>query len=51
MTAVQANGITIEYESIGDVTKPPLVLIMGLGSQLTHCRTISATVSPKAASA
>lgn len=36
MTAVQANGITIEYESIGDVANPPLVLIMGLGSQLTH---------------
>ncbi len=36
MTAVQANGITIEYESIGDESKPPLVLIMGLGSQLTH---------------
>ena len=36
MTAVQANGITIEYESIGDESNPPLVLIMGLGSQLTH---------------
>ena len=31
MTAVAANGITIEYESLGDPLAPPILLIMGLG--------------------
>ncbi len=35
MAAVQANGITIEYETHGDVGGDPLLLIMGLGGQLT----------------
>jgi pimeloyl-ACP methyl ester carboxylesterase len=35
MTAVQANGITIEYEVFGDLSAPPLLLVMGLGGQLT----------------
>ena len=34
MTAVAANGITIEYESIGDPNASPILLIMGLGMQL-----------------
>ena len=34
MTAVAANGITIEYESLGDPSAPPILLIMGLGMQL-----------------
>jgi pimeloyl-ACP methyl ester carboxylesterase len=34
MTAVAANGITIEYESIGDPAAPPILLIMGLGTQM-----------------
>jgi proline iminopeptidase len=34
MTAVAANGITIEYESLGDPSAPPVLLIMGLGMQL-----------------
>jgi pimeloyl-ACP methyl ester carboxylesterase len=34
MTAVAANGITIEYESLGDPLAPPILLIMGLGMQL-----------------
>jgi len=34
MTAVAANGITIEYESLGDPCAPPILLIMGLGMQL-----------------
>jgi pimeloyl-ACP methyl ester carboxylesterase len=38
MTAVQSNGITIEYESFGDRESPPVLLIMGLGSQLTRWR-------------
>ena len=32
MTSVQANGITIEYETVGE--GEPLLLIMGLGGQL-----------------
>jgi proline iminopeptidase len=34
MTAVAANGITIEYESLGDPSAPSILLIMGLGMQL-----------------
>jgi pimeloyl-ACP methyl ester carboxylesterase len=35
MTAIKANGITIEYETFGDAASPPVLLIMGLGAQLT----------------
>lgn len=35
MTAISANGITLEYEAIGDASAPPILLIMGLGAQLT----------------
>ena len=35
MASVQANGITIEYESFGAPDAPPVLLIMGLGGQLT----------------
>ena len=35
MPKANANGITIAYESQGDRAKPPMVLIMGLGAQLT----------------
>ncbi len=34
MPDIQANGITIEYESIGDPAAEPLLLVMGLGAQL-----------------
>ena len=34
MTAVAANGITLEYESLGDPAAPPILLVMGLGMQL-----------------
>jgi pimeloyl-ACP methyl ester carboxylesterase len=34
MTAVQANGITIEYEEFGPPDAPMILLIMGLGMQL-----------------
>ncbi len=34
MTAAAANGLTIEYESLGDPAAPPILLIMGLGMQL-----------------
>lgn len=30
-----ANGLTIEYEIYGDESAPPLLLVMGLGGQLT----------------
>jgi pimeloyl-ACP methyl ester carboxylesterase len=32
----RANGIEIVYETIGDPSNPPLLLIMGLGTQLIH---------------
>ncbi len=35
MPQIQANGISIEYEAHGDPANPPLLLIMGLGAQLT----------------
>lgn len=35
MPQVKANGISLEVERYGDPTNPPLLLIMGLGAQLT----------------
>ncbi|HMT43792.1 MAG TPA: alpha/beta hydrolase [Chakrabartia sp.] len=35
MTAITANGITIEVESYGDKANPAILLVMGLGAQLT----------------
>lgn len=35
MPHVHANGIDIAYEAHGDPANPPLLLIMGLGAQLT----------------
>ena len=35
MPTVRANGIDITYESRGDVAAPPVLMIMGLGGQLT----------------
>jgi pimeloyl-ACP methyl ester carboxylesterase len=34
MTAVKANGITLEYEVFGPPDAPPILLVMGLGMQL-----------------
>ncbi len=34
MPTVKANGITIEYEALGEQSAPPVLLIMGLGMQL-----------------
>ncbi|HXY96007.1 MAG TPA: alpha/beta fold hydrolase [Steroidobacteraceae bacterium] len=47
MPAVSANGLTIEYESLGDPSSPAIVLIMGLGMQLVgwpddFCRQLAA---------
>jgi pimeloyl-ACP methyl ester carboxylesterase len=36
MPQITANNITIEYESYGDETNPPMLLVMGLGAQLTY---------------
>ena len=36
MTAISANGITIEYETHGQEGNPALLLIRGLGSQMIH---------------
>lgn len=35
MARAKANGIEIEYETIGSKTDPALLLVMGLGAQLT----------------
>ena len=35
MPQITANGISLEYETHGDPANPPLLLIMGLGAQLT----------------
>lgn len=35
MPTVTANGITIEYDDHGDPAAPPILLVMGLGGQLT----------------
>ena len=32
----QVNGIELAYETIGDPSSPPLLLVMGLGMQLIH---------------
>ncbi len=32
---ITANGVTLEYETFGNTANPPLLLIMGLGAQLT----------------
>jgi pimeloyl-ACP methyl ester carboxylesterase len=34
MARLKANGIEIEYETIGDAKAPPMLMIMGLGAQL-----------------
>lgn len=34
MANVTANGLTIEYEVVGDPSRPALLLVMGLGAQL-----------------
>jgi pimeloyl-ACP methyl ester carboxylesterase len=36
MARIRANGIDIEYEVLGDPSRPAMLLIMGLGAQLIH---------------
>ncbi len=36
MPNVSANGIRIEYQSYGDASDPALLLVMGLGAQMTR---------------
>jgi len=38
MAQIQANGISITYDSFGSDKAPPLLLIMGLGAQMTRWR-------------
>lgn len=38
MTSVRANGIDIEYDAFGDPGAPALLLVMGLGTQMTAWR-------------
>ena len=35
MASIQANGITIEYDTFGASDRPSMLLIMGLGAQMT----------------
>lgn len=35
MTRAQSNGIELEYDTFGKAGEPPLLLIMGLGAQMT----------------
>lgn len=35
MPQIEANGIALEYEDHGDKAAPPILLVMGLGAQLT----------------
>ncbi|WP_114520945.1 alpha/beta fold hydrolase [Altererythrobacter sp. ZODW24] len=35
MPQITANNIAIEYEEYGDAANPPMLLVMGLGAQLT----------------
>ncbi len=36
MTAIQANGITLEYETLGSPENEPLLMVMGHGAQLVY---------------
>lgn len=36
MASIEANGLTIEYETHGDPARPALLLVMGLGAQLVY---------------
>lgn len=38
MAQVTANGIEIEYDTFGDASARPLLLVMGLGAQMTRWR-------------
>lgn len=36
MANIRANGLDIEYETLGDPRRPALLLVMGLGAQLVY---------------
>lgn len=38
MTAITANDITLEYDTFGNKSERPLLLVMGLGAQMTRWR-------------
>ena len=33
---VRANGIELVYDTFGDPADPPMLLVMGLGAQMTN---------------
>ena len=35
MAQIEANGIKLEYDDFGDPAAPPILLVMGLGAQMT----------------
>ena len=35
MPQIEANGVTLEYDEHGDSAHPPMLLVMGLGAQMT----------------
>ena len=35
MPQAEANGLTIEYDTFGDETSPPVLFIMAFGAQMT----------------
>ena len=35
MPQAEANGLTIEYDTFGDQSAPPVLFIMGFGAQMT----------------
>jgi pimeloyl-ACP methyl ester carboxylesterase len=39
MPRAHVNGLELEYDTFGDATNPPLVLVMGLGAQMTTWET------------
>lgn len=36
MPNITANGIGLEYDTMGDPARPPVLLVMGLGAQMVH---------------
>ena len=46
MANVSANGIQIEYDTFGNRSRRPLLLVMGFGAQMIHGAPSSANNSP-----
>ena len=50
MPDVQANGLQLRYETLGDPADPALLLVMGLGRSSSTGRRSSVSTWPGAAS-